>query len=99
MRMTFAILAALALAGCKQHGAAAGPGDAPAEVLPGSASDAMIAYDALRSQPPLAGPAPGTSRGEGAEADAAASDAQPAATAAAAGSPPQAAAAPSSAAD
>jgi hypothetical protein len=59
MKASLAIItvaAALALAGCKQHGAAAGPGDAPAEILPGSASDAMIAYDTLRSQPPLAPP-------------------------------------------
>ncbi len=42
----------LALAGCnrepEQQGTAAG------EILPGSASDAMIPYDTVRSQPPLA---------------------------------------------
>lgn len=43
----------LALVACQgekkaQHGTAEG------EILPGSASDAMLPYDAVRSQPPLA---------------------------------------------
>ena len=58
--MNRAIAAALAatlfaLAGCKQQGAEqAGKPAAAVEVLPGSASDAMIRYDTLRSQPPAA---------------------------------------------
>lgn len=41
----------LALAGCKQQ--ATGPSDAPAEVLSGTISDAMLPYDTVTSQPPL----------------------------------------------
>ena len=48
-----ALLLALALAGCggSDDNARA---TAPGEVLPGSASDAMLPLDTLRSQPPLA---------------------------------------------
>jgi hypothetical protein len=56
LTVALAVSLVLALAGCKQHAATGGPGDAPAQVLPGSASDAMIAYDTLRSQPPLVAP-------------------------------------------
>jgi hypothetical protein len=51
----------LALAGCTKHGGeAAGGTDSAVAVLPGSASDAMIQYDTLRSQPPHAVPTGGT---------------------------------------
>lgn len=45
---------ALALAACKGEQKPAQDARAAGEVLPGSASDAMIPYDALKSQPPLA---------------------------------------------
>lgn len=54
MRLCCIMLAALALVGCRRDEAADGQAAAAAEVLPGSASDAMIRYDALRSQPPFA---------------------------------------------
>lgn len=44
----------LALAGC--HGKKASQSAAVGEILPGSASDAMIPLDSLRSRPPLAPP-------------------------------------------
>ena len=46
----------LALAGCQQEKAGGGKGGATdaGEILPGSASDAMLPYDTVRSQPPLA---------------------------------------------
>ena len=46
--------AVLALAGCKDKQAAQVGAEPASEVLQGSVSDAMIAYDRLRSQPPLA---------------------------------------------
>jgi len=59
-KIAAAALIVLTIAGCKQHGEAdGGPSEAAAEVLPGSASDAMIQYDTLRSQPPLASPGAG----------------------------------------
>ncbi|MFA7587413.1 MAG: hypothetical protein WCY11_14680 [Novosphingobium sp.] len=55
----FAMLAvvlpsALSLAACKGEQAPAGKGVATSEVLEGSASDAMLPLDTVRSQPPLA---------------------------------------------
>ncbi len=47
-------IAALALAGCNQEKNAADTRGAAGEVLPGSASDAMLPLDTVRSQPPLA---------------------------------------------
>ena len=47
----------LALAACKSEKKAPEKGGtAQGEVLPGSASDAMLPYDTVRSQPPLAPP-------------------------------------------
>ncbi len=47
---------AAGLAACHGKQGDQGKSAAAAEVLPGSASDAMIAYDTLKSQPPLAQP-------------------------------------------
>lgn len=58
---------ALGLTACKGENKGADERTAVGEILPGSASDAMLPYDSLRSQPPLApptGPA-GTSKGKG----------------------------------
>ncbi len=44
----------LALAACGSEQKTAQKGTAEGEILPGSASDAMLPYDTLRSQPPLA---------------------------------------------
>jgi hypothetical protein len=52
-RLTMLALA-LALASCGETKKAASAGTAGGEVLPGSASDAMLPIDAVRSQPPLA---------------------------------------------
>jgi hypothetical protein len=52
-KLGLACALALALAACGERKADEG-GNAVSEVLPGSASDAMIPYDTLRSQPPLA---------------------------------------------
>jgi hypothetical protein len=54
--MTRAALATalLLLAGCGGKNDDAARKDAAGKILPGSASDAMIDYAALRSQPPLA---------------------------------------------
>ena len=77
---TFPVLLALtALAGCNQSKKDEGAGTAAGEILPGSASDAMLPYDTVRSQPPLAPPPsasgkPGA-KAEAGEADAAASEA------------------------
>ena len=70
MKTTTAILATallLGLGACKQEPAkkaAAGPGTAAGEVLPGSVSDAMIPVDTLRSQPPLAPKSEGGDKGD-----------------------------------
>lgn len=56
----------LALAGCKGEAKKdAGAGKAQGEVLPGSASDAMLPLDTVRSQAPLA---PKSEGGEGSDA-------------------------------
>ena len=44
----------LALSGCGEDRKAAGAGTAEGEVLPGSASDAMLPLDTVKSQAPLA---------------------------------------------
>ncbi len=44
----------LALGACQAEKKPASPGTAGGEVLSGSASDAMLPLDSLRSQPPLA---------------------------------------------
>lgn len=85
----------LALAACKDEPKPAQKtgGAATGEILPGSASDAMIQYDTLRSQPPLAPPVVSSSaparerrpsRGDASEA---ASGAQPSASNAPAAAP------------
>ena len=51
--MTIACLA-LALAACKGEEKKAIGGNASGEILPGSASDAMLPLDTVKSQPPLA---------------------------------------------
>jgi hypothetical protein len=48
------ITAVLALAACGETKKAPSAGTAGGEVLPGSASDAMLPIDSVRSQPPLA---------------------------------------------
>jgi hypothetical protein len=54
-RAILALLLSLAVCACNaEKKAAATPGTASGEVLPRSASDAMLPYDSLRSQPPLA---------------------------------------------
>lgn len=77
-------LAALGLAtgACKDKKTAPGEAAPSGDVLPGSASDAMLPYDTVRSQPPLApqtesAAKPGAkgAASEAAEAGAAASDA------------------------
>lgn len=55
-------LAALALAACQAEKKPATKGSAGGEVLAGSASDAMLPIDTVRSQPPLA-PKPTASAG------------------------------------
>jgi hypothetical protein len=68
------VLAALvALASCGSENKEADRRTAVGEILPGSASDAMIHYDALRSQPPLA-PRTGSAGGAAEDADDTASD-------------------------
>jgi len=47
---------AIALAACSDEKKAAQQGTAAGEILPASASDAMLPYDTVRSQPPLAPP-------------------------------------------
>jgi hypothetical protein len=53
MRYKLALALVLALAACKGGEKETG-GTAEGQILPGSASDAMIHYDQLTSQPPLA---------------------------------------------
>lgn len=55
---------ALTLAACQGEKKPATKGAAGGEVLPGSASDAMLPVDTVRSQPPLA-PKPTASAGSG----------------------------------
>lgn len=75
-------LALLALTGCGGEKAPETKGSSFGEVLPGSASDAMLPYDTATSSPPLA-PYQGTAPGEASEpgttsrADPAASDDAP----------------------
>ena len=48
------LAAALGLAACQGENKGEDQRTAVGEILPGSASDAMVPYDSLRSQPPLA---------------------------------------------
>ena len=54
MKAPFALIVLAALAGCGSQESPAAKGDTVAEVLPGSASDAMLPYDTATSAPPLA---------------------------------------------
>jgi hypothetical protein len=55
MKSPYVLLALmLALPGCNKEAAKPTGGTADGEILPGSASDAMLPLDTLRSQPPLA---------------------------------------------
>jgi len=69
----------LALAGCKDHKKPPETSTAQGEILPGSASDAMLPLDTVRSHPPLAPQATASRHPGGAahgdDADAAPSDA------------------------
>ena len=53
-RPVFLLAASLALAGCQKERTPADAKAAGGEVLPGSASDAMLPLDTVRSQAPLA---------------------------------------------
>jgi hypothetical protein len=73
-RVLVAAAVALALAGCGGGDKETAQGSAGGEILPGSASDAMLPLDTVRSQPPLApkseaspGAKPGAKRGSAAE--------------------------------
>ena len=55
-RAAWLLALALAIAACKGEPEPQQGGTAAGEVLPGSASDAMLPYDTVRSQPPLAPP-------------------------------------------
>jgi len=55
-RLAIPCLMALAVAGCGDKAAPDKTAAAGGEVLPGSASDAMLPQDTVRSQPPLAKP-------------------------------------------
>jgi hypothetical protein len=54
VRLALACTAALLLAACGADKKQEGAGKAEGEILPGSTSDAMLPYDSVRSQPPLA---------------------------------------------
>jgi hypothetical protein len=72
-RPFLALAALFALASCGSENEEADRRTAVGEILPGSVSDAMIHYDELRSQPPLA-PRTGAPSGGGQEAGDSASD-------------------------
>lgn len=73
-RSALAVAALLALAACGNDKKEADQRTAVGKILPGSASDAMLPYDTVRSQSPLA-PKAGSSTSASDEADASASDA------------------------
>ena len=83
MRLIVLVAATLALAGCNRNAGGNGETDSAVAVLPGSASDAMIHYDALRSQPPHATETAGSSGHSATGRSAEAADAGAAASAAA----------------
>jgi hypothetical protein len=74
-----ALAAALAGCGAKKAPKADDQRTASGQILPGSASDAMIAYDALTSQPPIAAPKHEAiiSSGDAADSSEASPDPQP----------------------
>jgi len=59
VRIATALLACLALAACKGEQKKETGGTAQGEILPGSASDAMLPLDTVKSQAPLAPKAEG----------------------------------------
>lgn len=70
MRLTLPILAlALALSACGGKTKQQGAGTAEGEVLPGSVSDAMLPYDSVKSQAPLAPQTEGGGKGAAKTAD------------------------------
>ncbi len=69
-------LAALALAACQAEKKPATKGSAGGEVLAGSASDAMLPIDTVRSQPPLA-PKPTASAGPAKASSSSSADEEP----------------------
>lgn len=81
------VLLALALSACNQTAPKQTGGTAGGEILPGSASDAMLPLDTLRSQPPLA---PKVESSGKPEAKGARSGAAPSASAAPAAEAPKA---------
>src|SRR5689334_9263200 len=90
LRLAVFLMLPLALAACKGEKKNE-TGTAQGEILEGSASDAMLPLDTVRSQPPLAPEAtssgkPGKDRSES-EADAAASDEPSEATATSSAAP------------
>ena len=97
MTKHFVLLAcALALSGCNRDTPRPTGGTADGEILPGSASDAMLPLDTLRSQPPLAPKVEATGRpadkgdkpaAKGAASEAAPAPAEPAAAPASAPEP------------
>jgi hypothetical protein len=88
MRHALSLLAlTLLVAACGGAKKDEGAGTAAGEILPGSASDAMLPLDTVRSQAPLAPKVESTGATASTEADAAASDAAPAAEAPAAEAP------------
>lgn len=74
-----ATIALLALGACNRQGAnhQAGAGKAEGEILPGSASDAMLPVDTVKSQSPLAPSNEGGDKGKAKDATAEASDTAP----------------------
>ena len=72
MKTRIALLAclALALAACKGEQKKETGGTAQGEILPGSASDAMLPLDTVKSQAPLAPKADGGAKSAGGKADA-----------------------------
>lgn len=68
------LLLPVALAACESEKKVATGGSAGGEVLPGSASDAMLPVDSLRSQPPLAPKATASAGENGPKANASAAD-------------------------
>lgn len=59
-----ALSVTLALAACGGDKKQEGAGKAEGEVLPGSASDAMLPFDTVKSQAPLAPRSEGAAKGE-----------------------------------
>jgi len=82
VRIATALIACLALAACKGEPKKETGGTAQGEILPGSASDAMLPLDTVKSQAPLAPKSEGGDKADPKKADkkpgAAAKEAAPA---------------------